>query len=556
METKKTQVRSRFNKLSLKKNKTKFEEIKPNRSSDVFILDDSFDRLKLDFPRVQSTPKLGSPIVINDSDEFENELPKEVKQPSKAGNVSFNLSNESPLRENLKSRPSIGGWSPAQQILCATPRTEPVPSTPKDKANESLEKCSIKKIHHSQRKLLDDIYGEVWKSIPTLFKTVSHKNDIDGISKKLNFNDDDDDSDKENIHVRIKKTKELYLTDSERKHVTKGAEGEKSSKKKLFTEKIVTPQPTVKKTEKPAVKRSVNSTVKKKLPPGKSVTELVKYLDEDVDSLAKRVDNVTVTPDNVKRLTFMGSLADYNVPSWRCHPEAFQYRDNYKNLREQLTRRLYEEFNRVVFNNALDNDLPIVWDSKLRSTAGTTTNRLVKSSRGDRIRTSSIKLSVKVLDTPQRVRDTLIHELCHAATWLVDSELRAGHGPLWKKWASRALRAIPELGDISRCHDMEIHYKYTYKCTKCGYSIQRHSKSIDITKKCCGYCRGTFEIIVNKKTKDGHVVSTPARKAGANEFAMYVKENYGTVKEGKTHAQVMKILGEQFSAKKKPKETS
>lgn len=67
--------------------------------------------------------------------------------------------------------------------------------------------------------------------------------------------------------------------------------------------------------------------------------------------------------------------------------------------------------------------------------------------------------------------------------------------------------------------------------------------------KRCGACRGTLELLVNKKTKDG-VVSTPARKGNTNDFALYVKENYATVKDGKTHAQVMKILGEQFSAKK------
>ena len=33
-----------------------------------------------------------------------------------------------------------------------------------------------------------------------------------------------------------------------------------------------------------------------------------------------------------------------------------------------------------------------------------------------------------------RIRDTLIHEMCHAATWLIDGTKKAGHGPLWKAW--------------------------------------------------------------------------------------------------------------------------
>lgn len=32
-----------------------------------------------------------------------------------------------------------------------------------------------------------------------------------------------------------------------------------------------------------------------------------------------------------------------------------------------------------------------------------------------------------------RLRDTLIHEMCHAAAWLI-SGVKAGHGTVWKKW--------------------------------------------------------------------------------------------------------------------------
>ncbi|CAG5037933.1 unnamed protein product [Parnassius apollo] len=560
-ETGQNNNRTRFHKLSLKKNYTKSIEVtkKLNRSSDVIILDESFDRLQSDFTKNVQTQRIYSPIVINDSCELsEGEGLRKIKlsdnEPSKAGNVLFNSSKEEEVFKTTlnESRPSIGGWSPAQNIICATPRHEPLPSTPKDMANESLEQCSIKKIQQSQQKLLSDLYGETWKTIPSLFKTISHKHDnLDGVSKKLYFNDDDD-SDKENIKYDLQRNKLLYLTGSDAKHKTNNrlSNTEKKSKKKLYTEKVPN-TPEVSKL-KPKIIGDVKSTTKKRK--GLTVTELVAVMKNDVEVLTKKVENVTITPVNelnIKRLSFLGSLAD-NVPSWRCHPEAIQYRDNFKTLREQLTRRLYVKFNQVVFNNALDEDMPIIWDTKLRSTAGTTTNRQVKNAKGDRIRTSSIKLSTKVVDAPQRLRDTLIHELCHAATWLIDGELRAGHGPLWKKWATRALQAFPELGEISRCHDLEIYYKYCYKCTKCGYSIKRHSKSIDVTKKCCGYCRGTFEVIVNKKNKDGVVVSTPARKGGLNEFALYVKENYGTLKDGtRTHAQVMKLLGEQFSARKK-----
>lgn len=48
------------------------------------------------------------------------------------------------------------------------------------------------------------------------------------------------------------------------------------------------------------------------------------------------------------------------------------------------------------------------------------------------VRTSVIELSEKVLTSADRLRCTLIHELCHAATWIFNGE--GGHGSTWKQW--------------------------------------------------------------------------------------------------------------------------
>lgn len=529
--------------LSLKKNRKNVDEKQKNmdRCSDIIVVDESFDRLRSEYTKSKNNNQTStlsySPILINDSSDSFSELAESENEPSKMGNVSFNGSKSSPQKSTKP--PSIGGWSPAQNIVCATPRHNQ-PSTPNEIANESLDNCSLKTVQKSQKKLLNDLYGEVWKSIPSLFKSVHH-GEFNGVSKKLYFEDEDDE--KENIRQDLKQNKELYLTGSETKtRLENNSDTEKKSKKKLFTEKIMnTP-------EVPRIKRNINSTTKKNTKKGLSVTELVMSMNKELDVIEKRINDISVTP-TVHRLSFMASLAD-NVPSWRCHPEALQYKDNYKALKEQLTRRLFEEFNREVFDNGLDADMPVCWDTRLRSTAGTTTNRLIKTSSGARIRACSVKLSHKVLDSPLRLRDTLVHELAHAAAWTIDGHIRAGHGALWQKWARRALQVYPELGEISRCHDMQIHYKYTYKCAQCGYSIQRHSKSIDITKKCCGHCRGTFQLILNKKTKEGLVVSTPARSGGTGGFAAFVRENYATHKPGRDHAAVMKILSEEFARSK------
>lgn len=138
--------------------------------------------------------------------------------------------------------------------------------------------------------------------------------------------------------------------------------------------------------------------------------------------------------------------------------------------------------------------------------------------------------------------------MCHAAAWLING-ISDGHGPFWTKWASKAMKIFPELPPIRRCHDYKIKTKFTYKCINCGYSIGRHSKSLDIEKKRCGHCYGKFELLLNKTTKSGTVqMQTPKREPSA--FALYVKENYNSVKKERNigHAAVMKLLGQQFSA--------
>ena len=74
------------------------------------------------------------------------------------------------------------------------------------------------------------------------------------------------------------------------------------------------------------------------------------------------------------------------------------------------------------------------------------------------------------------------------------SGYRNGHGPIWKCYADKAMKAFPELPIIARCHSYTIRTKYQYRCVNCGYTIGRHSKSLDTATKRCGYCRGEFQL--------------------------------------------------------------
>jgi predicted SprT family Zn-dependent metalloprotease len=85
---------------------------------------------------------------------------------------------------------------------------------------------------------------------------------------------------------------------------------------------------------------------------------------------------------------------------------------------------------------------------------------------------------VQVCDTEERMRETLVHEMCHAATHLIDREDKAGHGKLFKAWGRQATRRFPDIGVVDTCHSYEIHAAHKFQCERdsCGVVYSRHSK--------------------------------------------------------------------------------
>ena len=115
------------------------------------------------------------------------------------------------------------------------------------------------------------------------------------------------------------------------------------------------------------------------------------------------------------------------------------------------------------------------------------------------------------------------------------------------------MKAFPELPIIARCHSYAIHTKYQYKCNKCGYTIGRHSKSLDTASKCCGFCRGQFQLITKGENREDIISSvdnyeTPKK---LNPFPAFVKDNYKLTRTpGISHAETMKQLSEKFAKSK------
>ncbi|XP_029917238.1 germ cell nuclear acidic protein [Myripristis murdjan] len=211
---------------------------------------------------------------------------------------------------------------------------------------------------------------------------------------------------------------------------------------------------------------------------------------------------------------------------------------NFKQNKEELTSKLYKLYNTSVFDSKLPTSMSLTWNKKMRKTAGFC---ITGQERGGGNRYARIELSDKVCDSADRLRDTLIHEMCHAATWLING-VRDGHGSFWKLYARKATLAHPELPMVTRCHSYDIKYKYQYQCTRCQNTIGRHSKSLDTQRFACALCTGQL------------VLLTPSKPRAPTPFANFVKENYGNVRQelvGQSHAEVMRKLSADFAAKTK-----
>ncbi len=118
----------------------------------------------------------------------------------------------------------------------------------------------------------------------------------------------------------------------------------------------------------------------------------------------------------------------------------------FRKNRQEIGDMAFAEFDRKAFNGALV-DVELVWSNKLRTTAGLTRLKQVSYGGKPTKRIATIELSTKIIDEELRLRATLLHEMCHAAAWLVDGVSKPPHGSCFKKWANTAMSNV----SIDRC---------------------------------------------------------------------------------------------------------
>jgi len=214
-----------------------------------------------------------------------------------------------------------------------------------------------------------------------------------------------------------------------------------------------------------------------------------------------------------------------------------------KSNRDRLSREYFQEFNECVFGGKLP-DIEISWSQRMTSTAGTTS--FIK--KGGK-HAAAIILGSKVVDTKHKLRSTLIHEMCHAACWIIQKVGRPPHGREFKEWGRHAQKCTGL--QVSTCHNYDIYFKFRYQCTMCHNEIGRHSDSFDTKKYHCR-CGGKI-MKLGKFNRDG----TPAKPRKISAWQKFLKENMQVFRRKNpqmSQREIMKALGAQYAQKKQAKQ--
>ena len=214
---------------------------------------------------------------------------------------------------------------------------------------------------------------------------------------------------------------------------------------------------------------------------------------------------------------------------------------------------IFAELNTVAFDDALPARVRLTWNRRLRRTAGRCHFQMKEG-----VRTAEIELSPRVLDTRERLRETLAHEMCHAAQWIIDGVCTPPHGVEFQQWARHLERRVPDVTVTVR-HSYRIFYRHQYACTVCGESYGRHSRSINLRTRRCGRCSGVlrYEGAFARGDGDGSDV-VPVTPKQAPAFAVFVAAEFPALRRRWSrvpHRRIMQELARRYRRRKEPKKS-
>ena len=315
----------------------------------------------------------------------------------------------------------------------------------------------------------------------------------------------------------------------------------------------------------PLVKRSLNTSRRR----------AIVLQDSDDDESSGKVGNNEViclsSSDGSEESTVLKEEDAENLPVAVSLNIRKQVRDKKLTRKDQTTmaQRLFQEFNDTVFDEKLPR-VVIQWSATLNKTAGKASASRTWNEQSQRSETTyGIDLSTKVLDSEEKLRNTLAHELCHVAVYAFHGMNKsiAPHGPEFKHYADKFHSAYGRdrvdnsslVIRVTTTHSYEIDYRYRYTCSgdSCGKVYGRHSKSIDMSRKVCGRCKSKLLLFTRTGiliTDTGEAIRQDGTPVKLNPFATFVKDNFARVKGDLVHSSpqpvkhkdVMALLGEQW----------
>ncbi|KAI8627492.1 hypothetical protein F5Y19DRAFT_486737 [Xylariaceae sp. FL1651] len=252
-------------------------------------------------------------------------------------------------------------------------------------------------------------------------------------------------------------------------------------------------------------------------------------------------------------------------------PEKKQAKKAFDAVKEDLARTFLLELDKVITEGRLaqltesTGGLRVVWSNTLLTTAGrahwkckTTTTSASKppvpsassSSASSSLTTTtmktttttttqhyaSIELATKVLSNEADLLNTVAHEFCHLAVFLLHGKPKLAHGAEFKTYGRRVMSASSAgagaASDKSRLqtpqargvqinvttrHSYEIEYRFVWRCADCAAEVCRHSRSVDPTRQRCGKCKGGVLVQVKPVPRGSGTSASTSKGAGGKE---------------------------------------
>ncbi|RMZ77343.1 hypothetical protein DV737_g4380, partial [Chaetothyriales sp. CBS 132003] len=180
-----------------------------------------------------------------------------------------------------------------------------------------------------------------------------------------------------------------------------------------------------------------------------------------------------------------------------------------------LARELFDELDanitdgRIAKLSASSGGVKIEWSKTLRSTAGRANWRrsvskdsgvAIKGNFSDQVppgikveHFASIELAEKVIDCEERLVNTLAHEYCHLANFMVSNICDQPHGASFKRWAAKVTQHLrkseKELWrqvEVTTKHGYAIKHKYLWVCVGRDKTKAMEFLNIDESEGCGG----------------------------------------------------------------------